>query len=244
MKVRGDRLPFLLLERFRALFEGTKYVHRDSSLGDSVAVYLTEDLYALHKSQRLDSRIEKAERVQNIQNKRRGINARRGDGTFGELIPGAMPIQEEGYKVARGPIATVEIGVEVKILCKAMVRQIDRVMQNMEDQVKQFRLGGGQPLSVCIVGINHAQEYVSYEGDREWPTTGRGRHKHPYQEAAEVEARIKARVASQYDDVLFLRFRATNMTPFKFEWLNGPETELDYGAVLTRTIRGYEQRFG
>lgn len=237
-------MPYLLLERFRALFEGTKYVHRDSSLGDSVAVFLTEDLYALQKSAKLNARIDHAERVQNIQNKRRGIIARRGDGTFGELIPGAAPVREEGYKVARGPIATVEVGVEVKILCKAMIKQIDRVMQNMEDQVKQFRVGGGQPLSLCIVGINHAQEYVSYEGNREWPTTGKGGHKHPYQEAADAEARIRARVAPQYDDVIFLRFRATNTAPFKFEWVNGPETELDYAAILTRTIRSYEQRFG
>jgi hypothetical protein len=234
----------LLLERFRALFEGNKYVHRDSSLGDSVAVYLTEDIYALHKSAKIDARIKSGDRVQNTQNKRRGIIARRGDGTFGELIPGVQPLWEKGYQVARGPIATVEIGVEVKVLCKAMVRQIDRVMQNMEDQVKQFRLGGGQPLSICIVGINHAKQYVSYEGNVEWPTTGKGRHKHPYQEAAEVETRIRARVAPQYDDVIFLRFQATNVPPFKFEWVDAKATELDYAAVLTRTIRNYEKRFG
>lgn len=237
-------MPYLLLERFRALFEGVKYVHRDSSLGDSVAVYLTEDIYLLRKSTLLDGRITNAERVQNTQNKRRGVSARRGDGTFGELIPGATPTRVEGYHVARGPIATVEIGVEVKILCKAMIRQIDRVMQNMEDQVTQFRLGGGQPISLCVAGINHAQQYVSYEGDREWPTTGKGRHKHPFQEAGAVEDRIRARVVPQYDDVLFLRFRATNTPPFDFEWLNGPEVEMDYAAILTRMVRRYEQRFG
>jgi hypothetical protein len=44
------------------------------------------------------------------------VEARRGDGTFGEIIPGEIAIDDPGYVVARGPIATVEIGVEVKIL--------------------------------------------------------------------------------------------------------------------------------
>lgn len=236
-------MTYLLLNRFRALFSGAKYIHRDSSLGDSVAVYLTEDIYTLKKSPKLDSRIANAERVQNLQNKRRGVSARRGDGTFGELIPGATPILEEGYTVARGPIATVEIGVEVKILCKAMIRQIDRVMGNMEDQVKQFRKGGGNPISLCVAGINHADQYLSYEGEKEWPTTGKGRHKHPFQEAAEAEARIRARVLPQYDEVLFLRFRATNIPPYDFEWVDTHGTEMDYAAILTRIIRRYDQRF-
>jgi len=124
-----------------------------------------------------------------------------------------------------------------------MIRQIDRVMQNMEDQVKQFRLGGGNPISIGIVGVNHANQYTSYEGSVEWPTTGRGRHKHPIQEAANVEARIRARVAPQYDDVIYLRFRATNVAPFDFEWVDKSATEMDYAAVLTRIIRRYEQRF-
>src|SRR5437660_12674265 len=36
-----------------------------------------------------------------------------GDGTFGEIIPGETSITDSGYIVARGPIATVEIGIEV-----------------------------------------------------------------------------------------------------------------------------------
>jgi hypothetical protein len=56
-----------------------------------------------------------------VQNKRKGIEARRGDGTFGELILGERAVVDPGYKVARGPVANVEIGVEVKILAKAMI---------------------------------------------------------------------------------------------------------------------------
>ena len=65
----------------------------------------------------------------------RGVAARRGDGTFGEIIPGEAPILDQGYLVARGPIATVEIGVEVKILAKATIKQIDRVINDLRNQV-------------------------------------------------------------------------------------------------------------
>ena len=192
----------------------------------------------------LDKRITTGEYVQNVQNKRIGVHARRGDGTFGELVPGSPHVFVSGYQVARGHIATVEIGMEVKILCKAMIRQIDRVMQNMEDQVVQFRRGGGNPISIGLVGINHADHYVSFEGDRTWPTTGKGKFKHPFQEADEVEARIYARVRPQYDEVLFLRFKATNHEPFTFAWLDKKKTETEYAAILLRTIREYEKRFG
>lgn len=235
-------MSFLLLDRFRTLFDGEKYRHRDSSLGDSVALYFAEDLFTLNRSQKLSKRIADAERVQNIQNRRRGIAARRGDGTFGELIPGTQASKMEGYSVARGSIATVEIGVEVKILLKAMIKQIDRVMGNMLDQVQHFRAGGGQPICVGIVGINYAERCTSYEGDREYPTDGKG-NRHPIQEAAAAEARIMTRVNSSYDELLFLRFRAENISPFKFDWVDPVATETDYAAALTRITRRYEQRF-
>jgi hypothetical protein len=78
-----------LLKTFRSLFERTQYLHRDSSLGDWVASYLFEDLYTLGKSHKLNKRIEAGEGVLNAQNKTVGIARRRGDGTFGELVPGA-----------------------------------------------------------------------------------------------------------------------------------------------------------
>jgi hypothetical protein len=187
-------------------------------------------LYLLNKSAKLKDRIASGDRVQNTRNVRRGIDARRGDGTFGELIPGATPVWVPGLNVARGPIATVEIGVEVKILSKAMIRQSDRVMGNMEDQVRHFRAGRGQPIAIGVVGINHAERYTGYEGEKEWPTTGSGKYLHPVQEASAVEARIRARVAPHYDDLLFLRYRATNVPPYDFAWLDAGGTEMDYGA--------------
>lgn len=53
-----------------------------------------------------------------------------------------MAIVDPGYIVARGPIATVEIGVEVKILAKAMIKQVNRVINDLRDQVSQFRRRG------------------------------------------------------------------------------------------------------
>jgi len=86
-------------------------------------MHLYEDLILVNRSTKLiDYAIHRKDRVLNVQNKRRGVEARRGDGTFGEIIPGETPITDPGYMVARGPIATVEIGVEVKILAKAMIK--------------------------------------------------------------------------------------------------------------------------
>jgi hypothetical protein len=113
-------VAYRLLAEFQGLFDGKTYIHRDSSRGDWVAHHLYEDLVALGKSKLLIDRVAGREYVLNVQNKRRGITARRGDGTFGELIPGVVAIVDPGFAVARGPIANVEVGVEVKILAKAL----------------------------------------------------------------------------------------------------------------------------
>ena len=149
---------------------------------------------------------------------------------------------EPGFRIARGPVATVEIGAEVKILAKAMIKQIDRVMTDLQNQRREFFTAGGTPITVGIVGINHASRYVSFEGDKAWPTDGKT-HKHPMQEALEAESRLTARVAAEFDEFLILRFRATNEPPYPFEWVDGLRTEMDYGAVLTRILRKYEARF-
>src|SRR6266568_7801486 len=119
-------LEYRLTAEFRRLFKGKTYKHRDSSQGDFVAMHLYEDLIAINRSPKLIvAAINRKDRVLNVQNKRRGVTARRGDGTFGEIIPGETPVIDPGYLVARGPIATVKIGIEVKVLAKAMIKQID-----------------------------------------------------------------------------------------------------------------------
>lgn len=234
---------YRLLTEFKRLFEGKPYKHRASNQGDFVAMHLYEDLIAVGRSSRLtDAAVNRKDRVLNVQNKRRGVPARRGDGTFGELIPGETAIIDPGYQVARGPIATVEIGVEVKVLAKAMIKQIDRVINDLRNQVVQFKRGGGNPICIGIVGINHAESVVGYEGDRAFPTTGKGGFSHPFQEAPEAERRLRAEAAPEFEEFLILKFKATNAPPYPFEWSNYDETRLDYAAALSRISSRYQQR--
>jgi hypothetical protein len=207
-------------------------------------MHLYEDLVAVQRSSKLlDAVLSRRDRVLNVQNRRRGIAARRGDGTFGEIIPGETAIFDSGYRVGRGPIATVEIGIEVKILAKAMIKQIDRVINDLRNQVVQFRRGGGHPICVGIVGVNEAESTIGYEGDRSFPTTGKAGFLHPAQEAPEAIRRLQALAASSYDEFLILRFKATNAAPYPFEWVEYNETRLNYAAALSRISAGYQQRF-
>ena len=93
MKEKSAKLEYRLLTEFRRLFEGKIYKHRDSSQGDFVAMHLYEDLITINRSPKLvDTAISRKDCVLNVQNKRRGVSARRGDGTFGEIIPGCGAI--------------------------------------------------------------------------------------------------------------------------------------------------------
>lgn len=233
---------YILLRAFRELFSGKTYKHRDSSLGDYVASCLYEDLFRLGKSSKLSSRIEQSTRVVNAQNKTVGIARRRGDGTFGELVPAAVAITENGFLVHRGPVATIEIGAETKILAKAMIKQIDRVIGDLIRQTQEFRKRGGNPICVALVGVNFAEKYTSFEGGRDFPTDGR-KYKHPIQEASDAVARLQSHAASHFDEFLILRFSATNEPPYPFAWVNEQHTTLEYSALLTRVCREYDRRF-
>ncbi len=236
-------MEFRLLDRFRGLFEGKVYLHRSSKLGDLVAQELYEDLYTLNRSAKLRARIEAGSRVINPLNGSVGIKARRGDGTFGELVPRAVARRDEGWTVARGPIATVEIGAEVKIFAKAMGKQIGRVMTVLADQATHFRKGGASAISVAVVGINSAERYTSFEGEKRWTTDGSGGYRHPGQEAERTEQLLRQDVQAKFDHFLVLRFKATNEPPFPFSWVDAKQAELEYGAILTRISLDYEARF-
>ena len=236
-------MDFRLLSEFRRLFEGRPYLHRISNQGDFVALHLYEDLVMVNRSAKLIAAVRRMDRVVNLRNVRTGVKARRGDGTFGEVIPGVGAVVAPGYAVARGPVATVEIGVEVKILAKAMIKQIDRVINDLRNQVTQFKRGGGIPISVGIVGINQAKHYIGHEGSRSFPTTGKNGFLHPYQEAVEAERRLLSGAAPSFDEFVILRFRATNEPPYPFEWVQEEVLRMEYAAALTRISSRYEQRF-
>ncbi len=233
---------YALLREFQGLFAGKPYLHRNSSLGDWVASFLYEDLFELHKSDKLHDRILAGTRVLNAQNRTVGVQHRRGDGTLGELVPVATPIKEKGFTVARGPVATIEIGIETKILAKAMIKQIDRVIGDLVRQTEEFKRRGGQALCIALVGVNFAEQYTSFEGTQSWPTDGK-KYKHPIQEADEAILRLKQRAFEHFDEHLVLKFKASNSAPFPFAWVNENESRLEYSALLTRISRKYDQRF-
>ena len=231
----------LLLERFRELFDGQPYLHRRSNLGDIVAAHLYEDLYRLGRSQKFVDRVDSARSVVNTQNVRRGIKARRGDGTFGEIVPNVEAELIQPFKVRRAAIATIEIGVEVKIMMKAMMKQLDRVGNDLRSQAQHFRSRNGNPICIGIVGINRAPHCTTYEGERAHSTDGT-KHRHPADEAERAEEVLLQRVASEFNELLVLRFEATNEDPYRFSWTNEDATNLDYGAALVRISKRYEDR--
>jgi hypothetical protein len=233
---------FALLDTFRGLFEGRQYFHRDSSLGDLVASRFYEDLVSLGRSNRLVERVRRQECVVNVRNTTIGKKVRRGDGTFGELVPTVAAVTAEGIQVARGPVANIQIGAETKILAKAMIKQIDRVIGDLVRQVGEFKATGGNPITVAFVGINRAATYTSYEGDRCFPTGG-SKHKHPCQEASEAETRLLRDAAAAFDEFQLLRFRATNVPPYPFDWVDAEKTRMEYSALLVRISREYDRRY-
>lgn len=235
-------MAYELLDRFEALFNGCVYRHRSSTNGDHVAVRLYEDLLTIGRSPKYVQNVKSGRSVVNMANTRAGIKARRGDGSFGECLPHVTPFQEPGLMVSRGPIANIEIGVETKILAKAMIKQIDRVINDLENQARVFRSRGGNAICVAVVGINQAPVYLSYEGDREYLTDGK-KYKHPIQEAAEAERRIRQHVAPLYDELIVLPFVATNQAPHAFAWASPATVANDYGGALLRISHEYERRF-
>ena len=236
-------MAYQLLDTFQGLFQGQAYRHRKSNLGDAVARRLYEDLQQLERSEKYAHRVESGRSVVNIQNRRHGVRARRGDGSFGEIVPGEVPIFEEEFLVSRGAIATIEIGVEVKIMMKAMIKQIDRVISDLRGQAEHFRSGGGRPICVGIVGINRAPYCTTYEANRQYRTNGSSTFKHPIEEADEAERRLMQFAGPEFDEFIILRFEAINEPPFGFEWTNQRNTRLDYGAALARISREYDIRF-
>jgi hypothetical protein len=134
-------MPFRLLDGFREIFDGQAYRHRSSTQGDRLARLVYEDLYALDRSALFKNRIDDVECVVNVTNRVTGIKVRRGDGSFGESLPTVPGVKESGFAVGVGPTANVQIGIEVKIVATAMIKQIDRVINDLSNQASSSRTG-------------------------------------------------------------------------------------------------------
>lgn len=233
-------MDLLILEEFQRLFKDRRYLHRRSGQGDLVARMFYEDLYALNRSKTFQECVDERHCVVNTSNTVTGKKSRRGDGLFGEALPGSTPELQPGCNVAVGPTANIQVGAEVKIFGKAMVKQIDRVINDLRHQASVFRETNPSAIAIGIVGVNHAEKYVSYEGDRPYPAEGR---EAPAREAPRIIERLKNEAKPLYDEFLILPFQATNTDSYPFAWINLPSTEQETNAALLRTLRLYEARF-
>jgi hypothetical protein len=245
---------YRLLAEFEKLFLGGIYRHRSSTQGDRLALELYEDLYVrAHQRSPLSKfvkGVDAATRVVNPRNLNYGTTARRADGTLGEILHGAPAVAEPGFVVQRGTTVITEVGIEVKILTKAMVKQIDRVCGDLTKQVSHFGEKGGSkpPIPIAIVGVNHSSAFLGYEGARTTLADGTRQpdgtvHASPLIEAGRARADLNTKARPHYFQFLLLDFEATNMPPYPFRWVDKAKTTSDYNALLSKVAYEYEARF-
>jgi len=229
---------YKLLGAFENVFRGSVYRHRSSTIGDGLAAYIYDDLVELGQSQKLLLRMNKGYLAVNTGNQVKGKKGRRGDGTFGRIVPGKSPVIVPGYVVPRGLVANLEIGTEVKIGATKLIAQVDRVINDLSKQASIFAAHDPNAIKVALVGVNFASTYTGHEGDRQFIAKTP-----PEREAADFANRIENAVGLSYDEILILRFRATNNPPYEFDWVKPRETEELYGSALVRISAEYDRRF-
>ncbi|HKY26577.1 MAG TPA: hypothetical protein VJM12_01380 [Pyrinomonadaceae bacterium] len=229
---------YKLLTAFQNVFTGRVYRHRSSTIGDGIAAFVYEDLIDLAQSPTLLSRMNTNQVAVNTGNQIKGQRGRRGDGTFGRVVPGTQLTGEPGFKVPKGYVANLEIGTEVKIGATKLIAQVDRVINDLTKQAHIFINHNPNALRLALVGVNSAHTYTGHEKDRQYVAKTP-----PAREAAEFARRIEKTVGPHYDELLILRFRATNNPPYNFEWVDLSETEQLYGSILVRLSAQYERRF-
>ena len=229
---------YKLLSAFEHVFHGQVYRHRVSTTGDTVAGFLYEDLLGLGQSPKFARCVKSGEVAVNTGNQIKGKKGRRGDGTFGRIVPGNTLTTTTGFAVARGLVAHLEIGAEVKIGATKLIAQVDRVINDLVNQATIFRSHNKNAITVGIVGVNYADRYLGWEGDRSFPA-----RTPPVREAPDFANRIERAVEPHYDELIILRFEASNIEPYDFDWLNKEQTQQLYGSALVRISAEYERRF-
>ena len=230
---------FRLLERFRQTFLGHPYIHRNSSLGNRIGRELFEDLVTHGKSARYAKDIEEHRGVANRGGKIHTPKAiRRNDSIFGHPPAGVKlrPAPAE-FTVMEGPVAEPLVGCEVKIIAKSQLKQLDRVINDLDGFSKRMKSLNKRCINVAIVGINHQSNYVGFEGKVQW------HHELRAEEPKTVARRVQEELIDLYDELLIFPFTATNQPPFPFAWLSARRADLDYGAALTRIGILYKRRF-
>ncbi|MGI8929418.1 MAG: hypothetical protein ACR2H0_08160 [Candidatus Limnocylindrales bacterium] len=154
---------FRLLQKFEDTFRNGPYLHRNSQLGNRIADYLFDDLYGLDERGVFRGDVDDGRSALNPKGVSPGLKVRRGDGSFGPIVPGYTARAYEGHIVSIAPTSEVDIGAEVKILAKAMIKQIDRVISDLCGQARHFRTKSPDAIAVGVVGLNLADRYVSFE---------------------------------------------------------------------------------
>lgn len=232
---------FRLIGAFEGLFRGQVYRHRDSSLGNFVAAHLYEDLAERNVSPKLTRAVDAGASVLNAGGSTRGVRVRRGDGTFGVLVPSSTPVRIPGFRLLQGMVALTQIGTEVKIIAKSRLKQIDRVINDLVGSAVTLKEKSPNAITVGIAAVNYSESYTGVEGEREFPIDSRPES--AVREADDTSGRLERLAASRFDEFLLFKFRATNRPPYPFAWLNERATAADYGAALVRIGALFEHQF-
>lgn len=234
-------INFKLLAAFEALFRGTVYKHRSSTLGNYVASHLYEDLSDHGGSQAFNQRVETGACVVNVSGTTRGVDVRRGDGTFGAVVPGSVVVTVKGFAVRQGMVALTHIGAEFKIIATAHLKQIDRVLQDLTGSAVSLKEQSTSAITVGFAAVNYSERWTGMEGTRSFPVERTPRR--AVEASDETSRRLLQLAKPAFDEFVLLKFQATNQEPFPFSWLNAAGIAADYGAVLVRLGALYEKRF-
>lgn len=232
---------FRLLGAFEQLFLGKPYKHRISTLGNFVATHLYEDLLEHGDSAKFSDRVAAGKCAVNVDGSTRGVRARRGDGTFGTVVPGNEPSHVGGFAVLQGMVALTQIGAEFKIIATAHLKQIDRVLTDLTGSAVSLREKSSKAITMGFAAVNYSEQWTGIEGTRTFPVERKP--KRALHESEETSRRLIEIARPAFDEFLLLRFKATNQVPYPFTWLNGDGTAADYGAALVRISHLYDERF-
>jgi hypothetical protein len=232
---------FKLLAAFENVFHHNVYKHRQSTVGNAVAAQLYEDMFDDGTSGKFQSRILSGRCVVNVEGSTRGVKVRRGDGTFGAIVSGADSVRMPGCHVARGMVALTQIGAESKFVATAHLKQIDRVINDLTGSAKSLKAKSPSAITVGLAAVNYSEHWTGMEGARSFPVQRTS--KRAQAESDETCRRLIELAAPAFDELILLRFRATNQPPFPFAWIDPSGIAADYGAALVRLGSLYETRF-
>jgi hypothetical protein len=201
-------MTYKLLDQFPELFAGKAYLHRISNQGDIVASYLFEDLYDLGRSKKFCDTVQKQERVANIKTSKSGKTKRTWRRDFWGESSTAAAVLPPGLSVAIGDVATIEIGTEVKILAKAMIKQLDRVGTGWMTKPRN-----SARTAISYLCWNLGRELRSLftpamKQPKVWPTDGKT-YRILFRRLPTQSVVLWRALSLQYDEILVLRFRAT-----------------------------------